>query len=102
MHPVPQAIQYEQHIPVPDLRGLLVGRRRCGCAAAEIEYRGDPGSGATVGGVGGGAEGGERVEAAEFGFEGCDGGVDVGIGQYGAGVGRDGHGQGGAAGANGE
>lgn len=102
MHPVPQAVQHEQHVPVSDFRGLLIGRRGCGCTAAEIEDWGDPCGSAAIAGVGGGAEGGEGVEAAEFGFERGDGGVDVGVGEYAAGVGRDGHGQGGGAGADGE
>ena len=92
MHPVPQAIQHEQHVPVPNLRRLLVGCRRRGSATAEIEDRGDPGGGATVAGVGRDAEGGEGVEAAEFGFEGGDRGVDVGVGESGAGICRHGHG----------
>ena len=91
MHPGPQAVQHEQHVPVSYLRGLLVGRWGCGCAAGEIEDRGDSGRRAAVGGVDGAAEGGEWVETAEFGFERGDGGVDVVVGEYAAGVGGHGH-----------
>ena len=68
---------------------MLVGGWCGGGAGVEIEDGRDAGGGAAVGCVEGDVQGGERVEAAELGFEGCDRGVDARVGQCGAGIGGD-------------